>query len=325
MNEEKTFPKFIVTLLLGWLGVHKFMERKIGMGFLYLFTCGLFGIGWIFDTICAFPSSKVKKNSQLQPSSNSITKREPAQSEPNEGNFEIKVEHIIDYPKYPNEDTDIPGEAYIYDKRGRFVGRADGKKINDADAAFLMRDGLERAKEIYERSPNPKFHRTEEEEELKFQFSCKYGEQSQRLCDKFHDLAHQASLCDDCETKLVILQKCTDAYEIAKRWHYNKSKGAMLWFQDYWENCHNTQSDCFAWIDGVYSYIDELINIRDVITPWILENAKNGFLQTEIYKAFPKDDKTMLRKEIANLAEQGKVRKDKKGSTYFISLPRENV
>lgn len=36
-------------VLLGWLGAHKFYEGKSGMGILYLFTCGLFCIGWIVD------------------------------------------------------------------------------------------------------------------------------------------------------------------------------------------------------------------------------------------------------------------------------------
>lgn len=31
---------------------HKFYEGKIGMGILYIFTVGLFGIGWIIDLIC---------------------------------------------------------------------------------------------------------------------------------------------------------------------------------------------------------------------------------------------------------------------------------
>ena len=30
---------------------HKFYEGKIGMGFIYLFTGGLFGIGWFIDII----------------------------------------------------------------------------------------------------------------------------------------------------------------------------------------------------------------------------------------------------------------------------------
>ena len=43
--------KFIICLFLGPLGVHKFMEKKNGMGILYLFTMGLLGFGWIYDCI----------------------------------------------------------------------------------------------------------------------------------------------------------------------------------------------------------------------------------------------------------------------------------
>lgn len=45
---------FIITLLFGWLGIHKFMQKKYGLGILYLFTLGLFGIGWLIDAITAF-------------------------------------------------------------------------------------------------------------------------------------------------------------------------------------------------------------------------------------------------------------------------------
>lgn len=43
--------KFLITLFGGPFGIHKFAEGKMGMGFLYLFTCGLFGIGWMIDVI----------------------------------------------------------------------------------------------------------------------------------------------------------------------------------------------------------------------------------------------------------------------------------
>lgn len=46
--------RFLVTLFLGWAGVHKFLDKKVGIGLLYLLTGGLFSIGWIFDTIKAF-------------------------------------------------------------------------------------------------------------------------------------------------------------------------------------------------------------------------------------------------------------------------------
>lgn len=45
---------FLVTLFLGPFGIHKFMQKKYGLGFLYLFTGGLFGIGWLIDIIVAF-------------------------------------------------------------------------------------------------------------------------------------------------------------------------------------------------------------------------------------------------------------------------------
>ena len=42
---------FIACLLGGWFGLHKFIEKKIGIGLLYFFTCGLCGIGWFIDCI----------------------------------------------------------------------------------------------------------------------------------------------------------------------------------------------------------------------------------------------------------------------------------
>lgn len=41
---------FVLCLLLGYLGAHKFYEGKNGMGVLYILTIGLFGIGWLIDT-----------------------------------------------------------------------------------------------------------------------------------------------------------------------------------------------------------------------------------------------------------------------------------
>lgn len=45
--------EFWVTFLFGIVGVHKFAKGKVGMGLLYLFTCGLFMVGWIYDTVQA--------------------------------------------------------------------------------------------------------------------------------------------------------------------------------------------------------------------------------------------------------------------------------
>lgn len=51
---RKQCDKWIALLLcvfLGFLGGHKFYEGKGGMGVLYIFTFGLFGVGIIIDII----------------------------------------------------------------------------------------------------------------------------------------------------------------------------------------------------------------------------------------------------------------------------------
>ena len=52
MTQNKSIMMW-VTILGGWFGLHKFMNKEIGMGVLYLFTAGLFCIGWIVDSIKA--------------------------------------------------------------------------------------------------------------------------------------------------------------------------------------------------------------------------------------------------------------------------------
>lgn len=230
----------------------------------------------------------------------------------------VTIKSTQNFPKYSNENTDIPADTYIYDENGKCIGRADGQLLNEEDCAYMMHVGYEQAKKAEQQSINPKFHRTPAEKELEFQFANKYMLKSQKICDVFCDLNNQAYLTDDLDEKLNLLQACIRAFDAAKEWHYKQSAGAKLWFQDNWEYCHNSQNACFSWIDSVYKHTDQIIKIRDVILPWILENAETGFLQTEIYKTFPEEDQTVLRNLITKLAEQNTVQKTKKGNTYFI-------
>lgn len=50
-REKNKWIAFLLCLFLGGLGAHKFYEGKVGMGILYLFTLGLFGIGALIDLI----------------------------------------------------------------------------------------------------------------------------------------------------------------------------------------------------------------------------------------------------------------------------------
>jgi len=52
---------FVITLLFGWLGVYRFYKKKIVIGIVYIFTYGLFGIGWISDVVLSYKEMKLKK------------------------------------------------------------------------------------------------------------------------------------------------------------------------------------------------------------------------------------------------------------------------
>ena len=40
---------YILWFFLGIFGAHKFYLNKVGIGILYFFTAGIFGIGWLID------------------------------------------------------------------------------------------------------------------------------------------------------------------------------------------------------------------------------------------------------------------------------------
>lgn len=46
---KSTLTAYLLWFFLGFLGIHKFYLGKTGMGILYIFTGGLFGIGLLVD------------------------------------------------------------------------------------------------------------------------------------------------------------------------------------------------------------------------------------------------------------------------------------
>lgn len=51
MTWTAAWTDFVICFFFGFFGIHKFREKNIGMGILYLCTFGLFGIGWMVDVI----------------------------------------------------------------------------------------------------------------------------------------------------------------------------------------------------------------------------------------------------------------------------------
>jgi hypothetical protein len=41
----------LLAIFLGYFGIHRFYVGKVGTGLIWLFTWGIFGVGWIVDII----------------------------------------------------------------------------------------------------------------------------------------------------------------------------------------------------------------------------------------------------------------------------------
>ena len=50
-TEKNKWVAFVLCLFLGLVGAHKFYEGKILVGVVYIFTAGLFFVGWIIDLL----------------------------------------------------------------------------------------------------------------------------------------------------------------------------------------------------------------------------------------------------------------------------------
>ncbi len=69
MNTKNINPivYFIIVFFFGGLGVHKFIDGKIGIGILYILTGGIFGIGWLIDIIKSLIQIFSSKNKSYAP------------------------------------------------------------------------------------------------------------------------------------------------------------------------------------------------------------------------------------------------------------------
>lgn len=65
VSDKDRWTTLIICIFLGIFGGHQFYVGNIGKGILYIFTCGLFGIGWFIDIICLLTGTFKDSNGRV--------------------------------------------------------------------------------------------------------------------------------------------------------------------------------------------------------------------------------------------------------------------
>ena len=147
-----------------------------------------------------------------------------------------------------------------YVQIGNTISHVDGSQIRDDEISYLMKVSEEDAEEYYRNSPNPKFHRTDREQELSFEFAEKYSSEAllaeEAIHEKVQNAARAYKKCsktariEDIRKGIILIDDAINAYNNWKNFCYSHGEGGKIYFDDFWELCHNSNSPCFSYISG---------------------------------------------------------------------------
>lgn len=146
---------------------------------------------------------------------------------------------------------------YNYDENYLNTVLDDGLTIREH-----MERGYENAKRNEKNSSNPKFHRSFDEIDESYEFSQKYAIKLSKIESKIY-FKDSVTIQRTYKNKLSIIKsilKCNYSifnYYKLKRFCY-KNNG-KIYFQDKWEYCHNSNCDCFEYVETTKEYKEQLI------------------------------------------------------------------
>lgn len=194
--------------------------------------------------------------------------------------------------------------------------------ITDDEVPALIQAGYEKVMKMQEQSNNPKFHRTEYEEELSFKFIQKYSKKVALLTKDFEMLYRKAFEVQDPTQQINLLHEALTAFNNAKNFCYSKGKGGTIYFQDTWEYLDNSRNPCFSYEDMITKSLNEILFEQNTMIPNILQiiSKNNGILQKNIYQYMPNIEKDKIRNEIKKLESQNKIYRIKKSNSYELYI-----
>lgn len=175
---------------------------------------------------------------------------------------------------------------------------------------------------------NPKFLRSEEEEELATEFFIEHQYEIKKYEDSLYAAVGDVYKGDK-EEQIYNCNKAIEIWNQYRNWCY-KTKAGTIHFQDMWEYCHNSRNPCFSYIDEVEKHLYNLENgINEECTFFgvpvelgnkleeLIKNSEN-ILQKDIYDILKTDKKQELRNYISYLESENRIKRTKIGNTYEL-------
>ena len=147
-KEKIVIMVLLLTVFLGWAGYYRFYKKQFGLGLLYLFTGGLFGIGWFLDICAAFKETASGAQTHNSQKAEGQATRKTFSDITNEAKIEVETNanrsifepFITKNNNFLVTDTAIVlnGVAYPYENCGKVRVISGAKIAFDAEAAFTF-------------------------------------------------------------------------------------------------------------------------------------------------------------------------------------------
>lgn len=179
-------------------------------------------------------------------------------------------------------------------------------------------------------SSNPKFNRTEYENELTDAFFIKHHSQLQYAGTEIFKAVQQANnFKDNIDDKIELCNKAIHLFYEHKKF-CSQSEGGKLYFADHWEHCHNSRRECFSFIerteellkdlqlnyDEYNEYYTKLKTLDKDLLKFLSDNVP--ILQRDIYKHFKTRLKYDIQKYLRDFQKSGLIIREKSGNSYII-------
>ena len=140
----------LLTVFFGWAGYYRFHKKQMGLGLLYLFTGGLFFVGWLIDILAAFKETSGGVQSQNTQDIEKGAEKKTFSTLASEAKEEVNANanrSIFDPFKTKNNEFYITetaivlnGTEYPYEKCAKIRVISGAKLAFDAEAAFIFED-----------------------------------------------------------------------------------------------------------------------------------------------------------------------------------------